>query len=528
MSGSEVPAFPWGDDDVSVGALLTRHARDHGDHIYCRFGGRAYTAREIETSANRVARELARRGIAASARVGVMLDHHPDHVIVFFALAKLGAVMVPLNVHLRGASLEHLLRDGDLASLIVERRLADIVLPTLGTTPVGCVIWRGKRETSENDDFAALLAHPETAPPRHQVAPDDLAAILYTSGTTGLPKGVLLTDRMVRIAACAAGRVSGARDGDVFLMWEPINHIGGLQVLVLAVQRRITLVMVERFSVSGFWPEVRQNGVTHLHFLGGVLALLLKAEPRREDRDHGIRVAWGGGCPVSIWRAFEERFGIPIRESYGMTECASFSAQNLTGKLGSVGACLPYLEMRVVDDRGQALGPDQRGELWVRGKLPGIITPGYWRNSEATAGLFEGEWLKTGDVGWYDTDGDFYYSGRRKDSVRRRGENVAAFEVERALNEHPAVTESAVIGVPNALADEDIKAFIRLKPGATLDPLALIQWCESRMAYFQIPRYLAFVDSLPKTPSERVRKDALPRGTEDSWDLERSGYKLRK
>jgi crotonobetaine/carnitine-CoA ligase len=528
MSHSEAPAFPWGADDASAGTLLTRFARDHGDHVYCRFGAHSSSVREIETAANRVAHGLARRDILAGDRVGVMLDHHPDHVIVFFALAKLGAVMVPLNVHLRGASLEHLLRDGDLASLIVEARFAETVQPILQTTPVGRVIWRENPAGSETDDFAALLADPESAPPRHEVAPDDIAVILYTSGTTGLPKGVLLTDRMVRVAACASGRVAEARDGDVFLMWEPINHIGGMEVLVLAAQRRITLVMVERFSVSRFWPEVREHGITHLHFLGGVLALLLKAEPRPEDRDHGIRVAWGGGCPLSIWRAFEERFGIPIREGYGMTECASFSAQNLTGKLGSIGACLPYLEMRVVDERGQPLGPGKRGEIWIRGKLPGIITPGYWRNPEATAALFEGEWLRTGDIGWHDEDGDFYYSGRKKDSVRRRGENVAAFEVERVLNEHPAIAESAIVGVPNALADEDIKAFIRLKPGATLDPLALIQWCESRMAYFQIPRYLAFVDSLPKTPSERIRKDALSRGTEDSWDLERSGYSLRR
>jgi crotonobetaine/carnitine-CoA ligase len=528
MRDSNAIESAWGADDASVGTSLTHLARDHGDHIYCKFGGRPYAVREIEMAANRVAHALAGRGIGAGHRVGVMLDHHPDHVIVFFALAKLGAVMVPLNVHLRGASLEHLLRDGELAGLILEGRLAETAQPILRTIPVGQVIWREKPMALEGADFADLLATQEAAPPRHVVAPDDIAVILYTSGTTGLPKGVLLTDRMVRIAACASGRVADARDRDVFLMWEPINHIGGLEVLVLAAQRRITLVMVERFSVSRFWLDVRQHGVTHLHFLGGVLALLLKAEPRPDDRDHGIRVAWGGGCPVSIWNAFEERFGIPIRESYGLTECASFAAQNLTGKLGSVGACLPHLEMRAVDERGLALGPGKRGELWIRGKLPGVITPGYWHNPGATAALFEGEWLRTGDIGWYDDDGDFYYSGRRKDSVRRRGENVSAFEVERVLNEHPAITESAIVGVPNALADEDIKAFIRLKSGKALEPLALIQWCETRMPYFQIPRYLAFVEGLPKTPSERIRKDALPRGIEDCWDLERSGYRLRR
>ncbi len=528
MSGSSVPEFPWGDDDTSVGSLLTRFAREHGEHVYCRFGDREYSASEIETTANRLANALAARGIGPGARVGVMLDHHPDHVVAFFALAKLGAVLVPLNVHLRAASLEHLLRDGDLASLIVEGRLADTIQPITRTVPIGQIIWRGRPASVEGEELGDLLLHPETAPPTHEVAPDELAVILYTSGTTGLPKGVLLTDRMVRISACAAARVADVRDGDVFLMWEPINHIGGLEVLVLATRFRVTLVMVERFSVAGFWPDVRRHGVTQLHFLGGVLALLLKAEPGPHDRDHRIRVAWGGGCPVSIWRAFEERFGIPIREGYGMTECASFATQNLTGKLGSIGACLPYFEMHAVDEQGHFLAAGKRGELWVRGKEPGVVTNGYWRNPAATAALFEGEWLKTGDIGWCDEDGDFYYSGRKKDSIRRRGENIAAFEVERVLSEHSAITEAAVIGVQNALADEDIKAFVRLRPGETLDPLALVQWCETRLGYFQIPRYIAFVDSLPKTPSERIRKDALSKSIDDCWDLERSGYKLRR
>ena len=528
MNGTGVSEFPWGDDDTPVGSLLARLARGHRDHVYCRFGNRDYSAAEIDTTANRLANALSRRGIGTGARVGVMLDHHPDHVVAFFALAKLGAVMVPLNVHLRGASLEHLLRDGDLASLIVEGRLVDSVEPIIRTVPIGRLIWRGRPASLEGEELGDLLAHPETAPPASVVAPDDLAVILYTSGTTGLPKGVLLTDRLVRVAACAAARIADARDGDVFLMWEPINHIGGLEVLVLATCFRITLVMVERFSVSRYWDDVRKHKVTQLHFLGGVLALLLKAAPRPDDREHRIRVAWGGGCPVSIWRAFEERFGIPIREAYGMTECASFTTQNLKGKLGSVGTCLPYFEIRVVDEQGQVLGSDKRGELWVRGKQPGVITQGYWRNPVATSALFTGEWLKTGDIGWFDEEGAFYYSGRKKDSIRRRGENVAAFEVERVLCEHPAIIECAVIGVPNTLADEDIKAFIRLKPGEMLSPLALVQWCESRMAYFQIPRYIAFVDALPKTPSERIRKDALSPGTEDCWDLERSGYRLRR
>ena len=211
-----------------------------------------------------------------------------------------------------------------------------------------------------------------------------------------------------------------------------------------------------------------------------------------------------------------------------MTECSSFTTQNLTGKLGSTGKPLPCFSVRTAGENGEALGEGQRGEFWVKGKLPGLITEGYLANPEATKSSFRDGWFLTGDLGEIDADGDYYYAGRKKDSIRRRGENVAAYEVERAINEHPAVAESGIVGVPNELGDEDIKVFLRLKPGATLAPLDFIQWCEPRMAYFQVPRFIDFIEDFPKTPSERIRKDALSRATTGIFDVEKSGYKVKR
>jgi crotonobetaine/carnitine-CoA ligase len=519
-------AAPWGRSDLPIGALLDQRAATDADFTFCRFEDLRITVGALVDSVNRAAHALKALGIAPGVRVSVMLPNHPDYLVVFFALMKLGVCQVPVNVHLRGEGLRYILSHASAKAMIVDARYAaevDPILPELGALTV---IWRGR--PGAGADLADILAHAEATPFPCAMTPDDPAAISYTSGTTGLPKGVVLTDRMLRVSAHAAARLADVRDGDVFYLWEPLYHIGGAEVLILGLQERVTIAMVERFSVSRFWREVRAVGATHIHFLGGVLALLLKEPPRPDDKEHPVRLAWGGGCPVTVWRAFEERFGIPIRECYGMTESSSFTTQNLDGKLGSVGKALPWFEVSIVDDEGRPLGPDERGEIVVRERVPGLIMQGYFNNPQATAEALRDGALFTGDIGWRDADGYYYFAGRKKDSIRRRGENITAFEIERVANEHPMVAESGVVGVPNELSDEDIKIFLKLKPGAALDPLDFIRWCEGRLAYFQVPRYVAFIDAFPKTPSERIRKDALPRSTEGIFDLERSGYRLRR
>jgi crotonobetaine/carnitine-CoA ligase len=518
---------PWGARDFSTGALLDQRSEDDGNFTYALVDGRPVAVRELAQSANRVANALSRLGVGRGDRVCLMLDNHFDHVVVFFALLKLGACMVPVNIHLRGDGLRFILEYSNPRAWIADARFAEHLQPLVAELAPPILIWRGKGDGA-GIGIEGLLRHDDVTARPCPVLPDDLVALLFTSGTTGLPKAVMVTDRMLRCSAHAAARMTSPRPNDVFYAWEPLYHIGGSEVLVLALQHRITLAMVPRFSASNFWNEARAFGATHVHFLGGVLALLLKQPERADDRDHQIRLAWGGGCPPAVWQAFQDRFGIPIHDSYGMTEASSFTTQNRSGKIGSIGSPVPWFEVVVVDDAGIPLGPLARGELRIRERIPGLLTKGYFGSAAATAALRDGEWLCTGDIGYRDEDGDYYFVGRKKDSIRRRGENITAFEIERIANEHPQVAESAALGIANDLGDEDVMIVLALKPGATLEPLDFIGWAESRMAYFQVPRFVRFVTEFAKTPSERIRKDALSRSIEGVFDLDKSDYRLQR
>jgi carnitine-CoA ligase len=508
---------------LTIRELIDRRVAEDPDFVYCRFGDEALTLGALDRRVNSFANGLLALGLARGDRVAVMLPNQPDYVVAFLACARIGICQVPVNINLKGAGLAYVLEHSKLSGLILDARFAPQVEPELKAGIVKFIIGRGGvvgaaiAQTATFDEIEGRGA--PTKPPVATQQSDELL-ISYTSGTTGVPKGVLVTDKMLQACGYAATTLADVRQGDVLYLWEPIYHIAGCEVLIVALLERVTLALVERFSVSRFWSDVRRYRATHIHFFGGVLGLLLKEPPSPEDRMHGARVAWGGGCPISIWTKFQDRFGMRIRECYGMTEASSFTTLNTEGKLGSIGKPLPYFEVRIADDEGHFLGPDQRGEIWVKEKVPGVIMTGYFANPAATGSALKDGWLRTGDLGYADGEGFFYFAGRKKDSLRRRGENISAWEVERVLNEHPAVAESAVIGVENEIADQDLKAFLRLKPGERLDAVELVKWCEPRMAAFQIPRFVAFIDEFPKTPTERIRKELLSRSTDGCFDRE--------
>jgi crotonobetaine/carnitine-CoA ligase len=519
---SEPETRPWGRSDATIAEQLRRRVASDPGFLYCRFADDTLTIGALADRVDRFARGLAALGIGPGDRVAVMLPNHPDHIVAFFALVRLGACQIPVNVHLRGPSLDYLFEHAAPKAAIVDARYAEQAAPALLHAAVGLAVLRGEGTlpAARTVAFETVAASAGTTLPPVPSDPEQTLSIIYTSGTTGLPKGVMLTDRMLRVAAHAASLVGDVAAGDTLFLWEPLYHIGGCEVMVLAAMEPIGIAMVERFSVSQFWEQTRRFGASHIHFFGGVLALLLKEPERPDDRDHPVRIAWGGGCPVSVWERFRDRFGVRIRECYGMTEAASFTTANIAEKVGSIGRPLPWFEVRIVDEAGREVGLGERGELRVREKLPGILMPGYFRNPEATQATLRDGWLLTGDLGWVDEDGFFYYAGRLKDSIRRRGENVAAFEIERVVNEHPDIAESAAIGVANEIADQDVKLFLRPKQGRRPDPAAFLAWCEARLARFQLPRYLAFIDEFPKTPTERIRKDLLPRETAGCFDAE--------
>jgi carnitine-CoA ligase len=386
-------------------------------------------------------------------------------------------------------------------------------------------VWRGgARERQRNlTPIETVLSHPDESNPGADVRDGDLRTILYTSGTTGPAKGVEMTDRMLRASALGSIWIGDIQPGSVLHFWDPIYHVFGSEVLVLSLMVPVTLAFVPRFSASRFWDEVREYRATHIHFVGGVLQLLLKQPPSPSDRDHSARIAWGGGCPVGIWREFEERFGVEIREGYGMTETSSFSVINTEGRLGSVGRTVDYFEVEIVDDNGTVTAPREVGEIRVAENERGTMVSRYHKDPETTAKTIRDGWLYTGDLAYRDEDGFIYFLGRKKDSLRRRGENISAWEVERVINDHPAVEESALIGVASELADEDLKLFVKLRPGHELAAAELLGWCEPRLASFQIPRFVAFIDEFRKTPTQRIQKQFLSREIDNGcFDRERA------
>lgn len=474
--------------------------------ILARFRGASISFGEIDRRAASFARGLRARGIGVGERVAVMLRNSPETLAVLYGLAKAGVVWVPVNAELRGPNLRYLLEHSEPRLVIAEEDLVARIDES-GAHP----LLAGAGMLA---DWLADAADFDEAPP----AGDALFAIMYTSGTTGPPKGVLVTHAMLRLAGEAAARVAMARAGDVFHVWEPLYHIGGAQLLVVPLLVRVVLVLVERFSARRFWHEVQEEGATHIHFLGGILQILLKQPPGCLDRAHGARIAWGGGCPAEVWRPFEERFGVTIRECYGMTETSSFTTCNEGGPVGSVGQPLPWFSVTIEDAERRGVPAGLMGEIVVRTRVHGALTAGYFRNDTATRSALREGALHTGDLGSCDAAGNLYFRGRMSESVRCRGENVSAWEVEHVAAEHPAVEDCAMVGVAAEIGEQDIKLFLKPRDGQSIELSAFSQWLAERLAPYQNPRYLAIVEAFERTPSLRIMKHRLSRKTVGCFD----------
>lgn len=523
--------------DETVPGLLAKAAAERPDDVYMRTDGHEITCADLAERVERVAEGLAALGVKQGDRVAVMMGHHLDHVLTFFAIMRVGAVLVPVNVAIKGPGLVYQIEHCSPVLVVADAEFADVLREPIAQGRSkgarAAVVWRAREDhplPADGMAFSDMVNAATQAVPAVRHHWSDLRIILYTSGTTGAPKGVQMSDRMVQATALGSIWLSDLVPGSVLHFWDPIYHVFGAEVLVMGLIVPITLHMVPRFSASRFWSEVKDAGASHIHFVGGVLQLLLKQPPSELDRTHGARIAWGGGCPRDVWAAFEERFGIEIREGYGMTETSSFSTINpggsKAGKLGSIGVGVDYYQVEVVDDAGQPCAPGVAGEIRVAEREPGVLTVGYFANPEATAAALRDGWLYTGDLATVDEDGFITYLGRKKDSLRRRGENISAWEVERVVNDHPEVAECALIGVVGEMGDEDLKIFVRRIDGSTLDGASLLAWCAERMARFQVPRFVRFVDEFRKTPTQRIQKQFLSSAIED-FDHDAEAHRAR-
>ncbi|AET93000.1 AMP-dependent synthetase and ligase [Burkholderia sp. YI23] len=493
------------EDELDCVPLLAAGLRAAPARTVVHFDDHAITCADAARRIAQLQRWFAGEGLVPGDRVAVMLGNSPEHIHLIYALMLSGLVWVPVNTKLRAAGLEYLLRHAEPKRFVIDDDF------DAATASIDCgAAQRVRLPAFDASDTDTRFTTPD-------IGVHDPLCIIYTSGTTGAPKGVVFTHRMMRIASEAALKVADVRAGDRLFLWEPLCHIGGAQMLLLPFLEAVTLYAVPRFSASHFWPQIERAGATQLHYLGGVLDILMQLPEDAQPASHTLRVAWGAGVSAPAWQPIETRLKVCLRECYGMTECSSFATMNATGKPGSIGRALPWIGIELLDANGQPVSEGEAGEIVLTSKVEGAFLPAYLKNPDATAAALRGGKLHTGDRARRDADGDLYFIGRQTDSMRVRGENVSAWEIERVFAAHPAIRASAAIGVASEIGEQDILLNVQFKD-EPVEWETMHAWARERLASFQLPRYYRAVPGFELTASERIKKHLLPRNVEDAWD----------
>ena len=502
--------------------LLTDHLRAmaeaFGDRTAYRVvDGGSMTFGQWEAESNRLARALVDLGVGKGDRVSLYLE--PAEALRFMvgysAVHKAGGVAVPTNTRLSEAELERLLGHAEVTAVLTDPQLAPMArgleraLPTLRHVVVGPVA----EETGDPAwSWGEGVAGSETSRFQVPVVPEDLADILYTSGTTGLPKGVAIRHRNV---ALIPGEPNPQLSGSCWLHASPLFTFAGIGFIYNPMQLGLYGVYQPRFD-AGRWLEVVEELRPQFVFLVPSMAQLLVAHPRFAEAElSSIELCAIGSAPLApaTLRAMQERMPeAAVSNSYGMTEagpayCAMPKGESLK-RIGSVGQPMPPLEVRFVDEDGAEVATGEVGEVLLR--MPGRERE-YYRNPEATASTWQDGWLHTGDLGRLDGDGFLYIVGRKKDVIIRGGNNVHAVDIEAVLHEHPAVVEAAVVGIPHPVLGEDVAAVVVLSPGATISAEELREHCAERLADYKVPRRIELAEALPRNATGKVLKQDLVR-----------------
>lgn len=463
---------------------------------------------EVEAQTNQVAHGLARLGVRPGDGVAVLLPNVVGWPLAWLGAAKAGAYTVPVNVRYRSADAGHVLAHSGAVAIVTDlsdpelAALVDEIAPTLAAL----------RAVVSVDE---LIDGSPADPPAVRVTGDTLANVQYTSGTTGLPKGCMLSHGWFCLLGLLASEwVTRLDERDVLLTAQPFSYVDPPWNVVAGLHSGGRLVVLDGFHPSTFWAKCAEHGATFFYCLGAMPTLLLAMPPAPPDRAHSVRFVSCSAIPAHRHAELEERFGAPWHELYGSTECGfdiivtAAEHDDLVGS-GLLGRPGPHREVQVVGDDGRPLPHGETGELCMRGS--GLFD-GYFRDPDATALALADGWYHTGDLAMVDTQGRVRFAGRTKDMIRRGGENIAAAEVEAVLTDHPAVGLAACVGVPDDLRQEEVKAFVVPVDGVAppdLDLEDLAEFAAARLAPFKVPRYWEARSELPMTPSQRVAKHEL-------------------
>jgi crotonobetaine/carnitine-CoA ligase len=516
----------------SLPGLFAASVAERPDHPVLRFEGRDVTYVELDGLANRIANGLTAAGVGDGDRVAVMMSNSVEWVAFWFGAAKIGAITVPVNTAYKGDGLAYLLGHSRSKLLIADAeftpRLAQLegfelpLVAVAGSSPDAV-------ELPGAFSFAELISGSDGRPDGPSLEPRSPCALLYTSGTTGPPKGCLLPHGQYVSAAHLHAANCGYDHESVIYSCLPLFHINAQNYSLLSViAAGGTYAMDAKFTASGFWERLIETRATAFNFIGAMAIALWNRDPRPAELEHEAKIAFGVPVPLPIWHQWEERFGVRIVYAYGMTENGlptlvpvedTPTPERLRGAGGQETATS---EVRIFDDDDLPVPPGTLGEIVTRPKLPWTMMLEYVDRPDATLEAFRNCWFHTGDLGYMTEDGYLFFADRKKDALRRRGEMVSSWEVEAVVSRFPGVEECAVVGVPSEMTEDDILVAV-VCSGEPIEPAELVAFCKERTAYFQVPRYVRIVTELPRTQTQRVEKYRLREEgvTPDTFDVER-------
>ena len=549
---------PW---EQSLGQFLDAAVQRDPDKVFAEVSGQRITYRQFQLRAGQAAGMFQALGVGHGDRVALFLPNCPEFLYCWFGLSLIGAITVPINTAYKRDEMAYILNNAEACALVAHESL----LPVAGAAVSSAASVQHRlsvKDSSPSDpsgspaaqsakgrspgifagtgwvDFAESLAGAEALELRPRVSPEDLSMLVYTSGTTGNPKGVQVSHQMYVAAGQGFAYWTQATSADRFFTCLPFFHANAQYYSTMGtLAAGATLVVVDRFSASRFWQQVRQAEATVVNFIGMMLPVLVKQPPDPTDRKNQVRLFYGSPAfSPEILQAFQERFDIDIIVGFGLTETCYGTIERIGEPRRPNSSGLPRRHpdpsfvnrVRIVDDGGNSVPATTVGEITIQN--PAMMS-GYWRDEEQTRLALLDSWLYTGDLGWLDQDGFLYFVDRKKDVIRRRGENISSQEVEDVIKGHPGVLDCAVIAVPSELGEDEVKAYVVSREGSVLEPRDVVYWCAEHLAYFKVPRYVELRERLPRTPSLRVRKDVLRQEREDliegCFDREEAGIRLR-
>ncbi|CAE6855795.1 Long-chain-fatty-acid--CoA ligase [Paraburkholderia aspalathi] len=527
------PGFNVSTSQRTLPALLTARASATGDTPLFSDRTTRWSGTDALDVASRRAGALKAAGIGPGDRVALMCSNRAEFLEIVLGCGWLGAVVVPINIASRGMQLQHMLANSGARLLVVESSLAG----SIAALELSALALESVWLIHDGKPAAALPFACDTMPPlsdavaASSIGPGDALAILYTSGTSGLSKGVVCPHAQFYWWGRTVALHLGITRADTLYTVLPLFHTNALNSFFQALLTGASLVVDARFSASRFFSSLVETGATVTYLLGAMVPILLSKPASDAERAHSVRIALAPGVPEQFHADFTDRCGIPLLDGFGSTETNCVLGRGLTDQRpGWMGRLAEDFEALVADENDESVPDGQPGELLLRATQPFAFATGYFGAPEKTVEAWRNLWFHTGDRVIRDADGYYKFVDRLKDAIRRRGENISSYEVEQTLLSHPDIETAAVYAVRSELAEDEVMAAVVLRGGSTLTHGALVAYCEPRLAYFAIPRFIEFMDDLPKTENGKIQKYRLrERGTgSDTWDREAAGYQLKR